>query len=251
MGYSLIIPAFIAGFLMFLAPCTLPLIPAYLGFISGVSLADLQDKAKSKKVRFKIFLNGLFFVLGFSLVFIILGTAAGFLGMSLVQHKMWLARIGGIFVVLFGLFMMNIIKIPALNKERKFKIPFIFERGKPFNSLILGSVFAFGWTPCVGPVLGSVLTLAAVSATVGQGAFLLFIFSLGMAVPFMVIAVLIGWSVKYLSKLSKVLNIISFVGGVFLVFLGILMMTDSLSIWVTFFFQIFDFMYYDKLLDYF
>ena len=210
MEYSLIIPAFIAGFLMFLAPCTLPLVPAYLGFISGVSLIDLQDKAKSKRVRLKIFLNGLFFVIGFSLVFIVLGTAAGFIGMSLVQHKMWLGRIGGIFVILFGLFMMNIVKIPVFSKEKRLKIPFIFERGKPLNSLILGSVFAFGWTPCIGPVLGSILTLAAVSATVGQGAFLLFIFSLGMAVPFMVIAVLIGWSVKYLSKLTKVLNVISF-----------------------------------------
>src|SRR3989338_1115828 len=250
MDYSLVIPALIAGFLMFLAPCTLPLIPAYLGFISGVSLIDLEDSKKSKGIRLKILLNGLFFTIGFSLVFIILGTAAGFIGMSLGQHKMWLARVGGIFVIIFGIFMMNIIKIPALNKERKFKIPFIFERGKPLNSLILGSVFAFGWTPCVGPVLGAILTLAAISATVGQGAFLLFIFSLGMAVPFMIIAVLIGWSVKYLKKLSKVLNIISFIGGIFLVFLGILMLTDSLELWATFFLKLFGFIHYDKLLDY-
>lgn len=246
----LVISAFIAGLLTFLAPCTLPLVPGYLGFISGISLADLQDKKKSKKVRWKIILNGLFFVTGFSVVFIIFGTAAGLIGNSLIQHKLWLGRIGGIFVVIFGLFMMNIIKIPALNKERKFKIPFIFERGKPLNSFILGTVFAFGWTPCIGPILGSILTLATVSATVGQGAFLLFIFSLGLALPFMIIAILISWAVKYLKKLSSLLNIISVIGGLFLVFLGILLITDSLSIWVTFFFKIFNFMNYDSLLDY-
>src|SRR3989344_8790592 len=150
MEFSLIIPAFIAGFLMFLAPCTLPLVPGYLGFISGVSLTDLQDKKKSKKIRFKIILNGLFFVIGFSLVFITLGTTAGFLGRLLLQYKIWLARIGGIFVIIFGLYMMNVFKMGFLQRDFRIKMPTIFERGKPVNSLILGATFAFGWTPCVG-----------------------------------------------------------------------------------------------------
>ena len=230
---------------MFLAPCTLPLVPGYLGFISGVSLSELQDKSKSKKVRLKIILNGLFFVIGFSLVFIILGTTAGFLGRLLLMNKLWLSRLGGIFVIIFGLYMMNIFKISILQKERRFKIPMIFERGKPLNSLILGFVFALGWTPCVGPIVGSILTLAAASATVKEGAFLLFVFSLGLAIPFMIVAALISWFLKYLNRISGVLNIISIIGGAFLVFLGILMLTDSLSIWMDIFFKIFNFMHWD------
>lgn len=251
MEYSLIIPAFIAGFLTFLAPCTLPLVPGYLGFISGVSLADLKNKSKAKKIRFKIILNGLFFVIGFSLVFISLGITAGFFGRLLLEYKPWLSRIGGIFVIIFGLYMMNVFHIPAFQKERRFKMPTVFERGKPINSLILGAVFAFGWSPCIGPILGSILTLAAISTTVNQGAFLLLVFSLGLAIPFILVAVFISWFIKYLHGISKFLNVISFIGGVFLVFLGVLMVTNSLTLWMTFFFQMFDFLHYNKLLDYF
>ena len=250
MDTYLLISAFIAGFLTFLAPCTLPLIPGYLGFISGVSLEDLKDKQKAKHARWRIFLNGLFFVIGFSAVFILFGTAAGFLGMSLSAHKAWLGRLGGVFVILFGLFMMNVFTIKALQKEKRFRIPTIFERGKPINSLILGAVFAFGWTPCVGPILGSILTLAAVSTTVAKGTILLAVFSLGLAVPFLLISLLIGFTVKYLEKIYGLLNIISFIGGVFLVFLGILLVTDSFPIWVEFFFDLFNFMHYEALLDY-
>jgi len=248
MNYSLIIPAFIAGLLTFLAPCTLPLVPGYLGFISGVSLSELEDKDKSKKIRFKIFLNGLFFVIGFSLVFIILGTTAGFLGRLLLKYKIWLARIGGIFVIIFGLYMLNVFKINFLQRDFRIKMPTIFERGKSVNSLILGATFAFGWTPCVGPIVGSILTLAASEATVAQGAFLLFVFSLGLAVPFLAVAALISYFIRYMKKISKFLNIISFIGGIFFVLLGILMLTDSLLLWTELFFKIFSFIHYKNLL---
>lgn len=250
MNYSLIIPAFIAGILTFLAPCTLPLVPGYLGFISGTSLDDLKDPEKAKKARWKIFLNGLFFIIGFSAVFIVLGASAGFVGQGLLRYRFWLSRIGGIFVIIFGLFMMNIVRIPFLNKERKFHIPMIFERGKPFNSFVLGSAFAFGWTPCVGPILGSILTLAAVSATGLQGAVLLFVFSLGLAVPFLAIAIGFGWVSQHLTKITNYLNIISFIGGAFLVFLGILLLTNSFNIWISYFYKIFNFINYERLLDY-
>lgn len=115
MDYSLIIPAFIAGILTFLAPCTLPLVPGYLGFISGVSLEDLKDPTKSKKVRVKIFLNGLLFVLGFSIVFIILGSLFGLGGAALSQYRVWLSRIGGIFVIIFGLYMTGVFRFSFLN----------------------------------------------------------------------------------------------------------------------------------------
>jgi len=177
MEFSLVIPAFIAGILTFLAPCTLPLVPAYLGFISGISARDLQDPLTAKQAKRKIFLNGLFFILGFSAVFIILGTVAGLFGQLLFGYRIWLSRIGGIFVMLFGLSMLNVIKIPFLSKEIKIKTPMLFQKGRATNSFVLGATFGLGWTPCVGPILGSILTLAAASTTAFQGGFLLAVFS--------------------------------------------------------------------------
>ena len=247
---SLIIPVFIAGVLTFLAPCTLPLVPGYLGFISGVSFTDLGDPEKIKKVRFKIFLNGLFFVIGFTVVFILLGTTAGILGNALSLYRVWLTQLGGVFVIIFGLFMLNILKIPYLNKEFQVRLPSIFNRGKTLNSLLLGTAFGLGWTPCVGPILGTVLTLTAASATTGQGASLLGIFSLGLAIPFLLIAAGIGSASFYLQKIARYLNWISAIGGIFIIFLGILLLTNSLGIWVSYFYRIFNFINYDRLINY-
>lgn len=250
MDFSLIIPAFIAGILTFLAPCTLPLVPGYLGFISGVSASDLQDPSKAKIARRKIFLNGVLYVIGFSLVFIILGSLFGLGGATLVKYRIWLSRIGGIFVIFFGLFMMGILKLPFLNVEKHVGSVKALKPGNPISSLIFGATFAFGWTPCVGPILGSILTLAASLATIGQGAFLLAIFSLGLAVPFLIIAASISSASVYLAKVSKYLNAISFVGGIFLVFLGALLLTNSLASWISYFYQLFNFINYEGLLDY-
>ncbi|MEK7149139.1 MAG: cytochrome c biogenesis protein CcdA [Patescibacteria group bacterium] len=250
MDLSLIIPAFIAGILTFLAPCTLPLVPGYLGFISGVSANDLQDPTKAKIARKKIFLNGLLFVIGFSFIFILLGSLFGLGGAALAEYRIWLSRTGGIFVIFFGLFMMGILKIPFLNFEKRVGSIKALKPGNPVSSLIFGATFAFGWTPCVGPILGSILTLAASSATVGQGAFLLAVFSLGLAVPFLIIAASIGSASVYLAKISKYLNVISVIGGVFLVFLGILLLTNKLGVWIAYFYQWFDFINYESLLDY-
>ena len=250
MEFSLIIPAFIAGILTFLAPCTLPLVPGYLGFISGVSVQDLQDPLKSKSARRKIFLNGLLFVVGFSFIFILLGSLFGLGGSALVQYRIWLSRIGGIFVILFGLFMIGVLRLPFLNVEKNIGRIKALKPGNPTSSLIFGATFAFGWTPCVGPILGSILTLAAASATFGQGAFLLSVFSLGLAVPFLIIAAGIGSASNYISKLNKYLNVISIIGGLFLIFLGILLFTNKLGAWIAYFYQWFDFINYERLLDY-
>lgn len=248
--FSLVIPAFIAGILTFLAPCTLPLVPAYLGFISGVSAKDLQDPLTARRAKRRIFLNGLFFIFGFSAVFIALGSIAGSFGYLLFGYKTWLSRIGGIFVILFGLFMLNVVKIPFLSKEMQIKTPVLFQKGNIANSFVLGIAFGFGWTPCVGPVLGSILTLATTSATALQGAFLLSVFSLGFALPFLAIAAGFGSASAYIAKFGKYLNIISIIGGLFLIFLGILLVTNKLSIWVAYFYRLFDFINYDRLLDY-
>lgn len=251
MEFSLIIPAFIAGILTFLAPCTLPLVPGYLGFISGASLDDLKDPEKAKGARWKIFLNGLFFMLGFSAVFIIMGTLIGFVGATfLAPYRLWLGRIGGVFVIIFGLFMLHVLKIPFLMQEKQLKAPAIFKQGKPTNSFILGSAFAFGWTPCVGPILGSILLLASTSTSALQGALMLTIFSAGLAIPFLLIAIGIGSASRHIQNISKYLNIISIIGGLFLIFLGILLLTNKLGVWVAYFYQWFDFINYERLLDY-
>lgn len=250
MEFSLIIPAFIAGFLTFLAPCTLPLVPGYLGFISGVSLSDLKNPGKIKTARRKIFLNGLFYVIGFSVVFITLGSLFGLGGGALVKYRLWLSRLGGLLIIFFGLFMLKILKPPFLNREKHLVNIKFLKSGRPGSSLLFGATFAFGWTPCIGPILGSILTLAASRATVGQGMFLLVIFSLGLAAPFLIIAAGIGSASTYLSKLNKYLNLISIIGGVFLVFLGVLLLTDNLIVWTSYFYRIFGFIHYERLLDY-
>lgn len=251
MDLSLIIPAFIAGILTFLAPCTLPLVPGYLGFISGASLEDLKDPEKAKGARWKIFWNGFFFMLGFSVVFIVMGTLVGFVAASfLVPYRLWLSRIGGIFVIIFGLFMLNVLKIPFLTQEKQLKAPVLFERGKPINSFILGLSFAFGWTPCVGPILGSILLLASTTTTALQGALLLTVFSAGLAIPFLLIAIGIGSASRYVQNISKYLNAVSVIGGVFLIFLGILLVTGNIGLLISYGYKIFQFINYDRLLDY-
>ncbi|MBI4136011.1 MAG: sulfite exporter TauE/SafE family protein, partial [Candidatus Vogelbacteria bacterium] len=171
-------------------------------------------------------------------------------GSALAQYRVWLSRIGGIFVILFGLFMIGALRLPFLNVEKNIGRIKALKPGNPTSSLIFGATFAFGWTPCVGPILGSILTLAAASATVGQGAFLLSVFSLGLAVPFLIIALGISSASNYISKLSKYLNVISIIGGLFLIFLGILLFTNKLGVWIAYFYQWFDFINYESLLNY-
>lgn len=250
MEISLIISSFVAGLLTFLAPCTLPLVPGYLAFVSGSSLRDFRDDQSTFSARRKIFLNGLFFVLGFGITFIVLGTAAGFFGSLLGAYRSVIGRIGGVFVVLFGLFMLEALHIPLFEKTKRFNVPPMFRRGRLRNSFLLGVVFGLGWTPCIGPILGSVLLLASTSTTVWQGSFLLFVFSLGLAIPFLLIALMIGSATKFVYKMARFGKTLSFVGGVFLIFLGLLIMTDSFGLFSSILYQWFDFIDYDRLLDY-
>lgn len=242
---ALIIPAFIAGLLTFLAPCTFPLVPAYLGFISGAS-----GKEGMTLARRKVFLNGLFYILGFSLIFIIFGTLLGYLGAALVPARIWLTRLAGVFIVIFGLVMLNVVRIPFLLKERQVKLPFGLERGKPLSSFLLGSAFAFGWTPCVGPVLGSILLLASTSTTSFQGAGLLAVFSAGLALPFLLVAWAWGSAQQYVEKLSKYLRFFSIAGGVLLVGLGTLLLLNRFSLLIQWGYWLFRFINYEKIINY-
>jgi cytochrome c-type biogenesis protein len=250
MDISLIISVFIAGVLTFLAPCTLPLVPGYLAFVSGASLKDFRDSAQSMSLRRKVVLNGLFFVLGFSAVFILFGVAAGGLGSLMGVYRVQLSRVGGVFVILFGLFMLEALHMPFMNRTKRFHIPFIFRRGKLRNSFLLGTVFGFGWTPCIGPILGTVLFLVGSTATMWQGAFLLGVFSLGLAIPFLVLAFMIGSASLRVHRIARFGKILTFVGGIFLIFLGILLLTDSFGVFSSAMYRWFDFVHYDSLMQY-
>ena len=265
---ALIIPTFIAGILTFLAPCTLPLVPAYLSFIGGSSVDDLKDPAKAKKARMKIFLNGVFYVVGFSAVFVLLGSLFGLGGAALIQYRPLIARIGGIFIIFFALFLMapalaiitkdkiNLLRLPlfrfftADRQLSRNRFTRNLRPGNPVSSLIFGSTFAFGCTPCVGPILGVVLTFAASSATLGTGAFLLVVFSLGLAVPFLLTALGISWALTHFAKIGRYLNWLSFIGGLFLLLLGYLMVTDNFLVWIQFTYQLLSPINYEILLDY-
>lgn len=249
-GLGFIVSAFIAGILTFLAPCTLPLVPAYLGFISGVSSKDLENPETAQRARRKIFLNGVFFILGFSLVFIAFGTLAGVIGQGLVPYRIWLTRIGGILVILFGLFMLGAFNISFLQTDKRIKMPSFIKVGKPTSSLAIGAAFAFGWTPCVGPILGSILLFTSIEGSALTGALLLTVFSAGLAVPFLLVALGFSHATQYIKKISRYLKWASMIGGVFLILLGILLLTNNFSLLVQYGFQIFGFLEYDALLDY-
>jgi cytochrome c-type biogenesis protein len=253
MDLGLIIPAFIAGIFTFLAPCTLPLVPGYLSFISGVSTEDLKNTETAKRARIKIFMNGLLYVVGFSVVFVIMGSIFAAAGIVLAGYRLVLARIGGAFVIIFGLYMTGVLNfsfLSFLSSEKRLPAFKYLKPGNPASSFLFGSAFAFGWTPCVGPVLGAVLTLAATTGTVGEGAFLLSVFAAGLALPFLTIAIGIGSATSYLNKIIPYLNIVSVVGGIFLIFLGVLLLTDNFVIWIAKAYELLDFVNYDSLYDF-
>lgn len=243
MNITLIIPAFIAGLLTFFAPCTLPLVPAYLGFIGGTHSGDLGDPSRKNSIRRHVMLNGLAYVLGFSVVFILLGVIFGLGGASLVHFRAWLSRIGGVFVIFFALYMLGVFdrlstgshalaSFRFLNSEHRWNPVAKLKPGRPTSSFLLGATFAFGWTPCVGPILGSVLLLASSTATIGQGAVLLAVYSVGLAVPFLVIAFGVGQATATVRRLSRWIPIVSRIGGLFLLFLGILLLSNHMEVWM-------------------
>ena len=195
-------------------------------------------------------MNGLAFIIGFSAVFIIFGVLAGFAGIALAPYRIWLARLGGIFVILFGLFMLGFFKLPFLQTEKRIPIPKWLTLGKPSSSLFIGAAFAFGWTPCVGPILGSVLLLAGTSGTALQGGIMLTVFSAGLALPFLAIAAIFSKATVYIEKISKYLKAVSVVGGIFLILLGLLLATDNFGLTIQYGYKLFEFINYDRLLNY-
>ncbi len=242
------ISAFVAGLFMFLAPCTLPLVPAYLGFISGVSSKDLEEKKEGANK--KIFWNGLFFVFGFSVIFILFGVLAGFAGKQVVQYQNVIVKVGGILVIFFGLFMLGVFKLPFLQTDKKIPLPKFIKPGNPTSSFLVGAAFSVGWSPCVGPILGSVLLLAGTQGSVASGALLLAIFSLGMGLPFILVAAGASRATKYIKKIEPVMKWVSIIGGVFLIFLGILLFSNNLSLLIAWGYDLLGPGFYERFLDF-
>ncbi len=219
--------AFLYGLLSFFSPCVLPLIPSYFCFITGLSLEELTMAPKTV-IRHKIMLSTLTFVLGFSLVFIILGASASYVGGLLSEHKGIIRIVGGALIILFGLHLSGIIKISAFQYEKRLHI-----QKKPLHAMgtfLVGMAFGAGWTPCIGPILGSLLVLAQDKETVGQGVRLLCIYSAGLALPFILLSAGINYLLVFTRKANKVLRYANPVAGILLVLTGILLVTDKLRL---------------------
>jgi len=215
-----------AGVLSFLSPCVLPLVPAYLGHLTGTAV-NLQGTATVAR-RWSTSLHALSFVLGFSVVFTALGASVGLVGYLLYGLLPVFEKVGGIILVLFGLHTMGLLKIPSLHRELRLKAD-PARRWGILSSFLVGTIFAAAWTPCVGPVLGGILVLAGTSGTVGRGALLLFVYSLGMGIPFVLAGISLGWSNALFGWLKRYGRGISVVSGALLIMTGILVFTGALT----------------------
>lgn len=218
------IVAFTAGLLSFFSPCVLPLVPAYLANLAGTTAID----AKTRTSHLPTLFHTLSFVLGFSLIFIALGASLGLVGTSITAHSNLLRKIAGGVIIAFGVFLIAAFKSPWLNYEKRIS-PAVSSNPGYLRSILIGAVFALGWTPCIGPILGAILALAWSSQTVGQGALLLTIYSLGLGIPFIIIGLAWGAIMPLWKGINRHLGTISIVSGVLLIAVGILMLTGQLS----------------------
>lgn len=209
--------AFAAGVLGFFSPCVVPLIPGYLSFISGVSLAELGPSERRRNIG-RVSLATAMFVLGFSVIFTGLGASASFFGAFVLGNRLLLTRLGGVIVILLGLSMLGVLKLPALAREHR--VPITRRPGTILGAIPIGMAFGFAWTPCVGPVLGAVLTLAATTQRAADGALLLFAYSLGLGVPFLATAAFLTTALSTLRAITRYGRAIETVSGVFLVAMG-------------------------------
>ena len=225
--------AFGAGLISFLSPCVLPLIPGYISYISGQSLQEILNK---KKINF---FPLILFCLGFSTVFVLLGASASFLGQTLLQNSEVLRILAGIVIIIFSLQLIGIINIPYLNFEKRFDAK---ESRNILFPYVIGVAFGFGWTPCIGPILGSILALASIEETLSRAVILLILYSLGLAIPFVLSGYLIQKFLLFSKNFRKNINLISKIGGIILLITGILILTNQLQAIGFYIIEIFPFM---------
>ena len=222
--------ALIAGLLSFLSPCVLPLVPAYLSFISGVSVDVLRGDASvdHQQVRRTAMIQSMWFVLGFSLVFIALGASAFWLGQWLLMHMATLAKAAGLIIMIFGLHYTGLIRIPFLMMEARLKTDNV-KGTSGFGALILGSAFAFGWTPCIGPILGAILAMAGAQGQVGEGMMLLVMYSVGLGIPFLLAAFATNAFLNWSQRFKRHLHAVEVVSGILLIVVGAMIFLGSFS----------------------
>jgi cytochrome c-type biogenesis protein len=219
-GLGLVV-AFGAGLLSFLSPCVLPLVPSYIGFITGLTLEEMGSR------RHVALLHALMFILGFSLIFMLLGATATALGRALGHYQIWLQRVGGVLIIGFGLVCLGVFRHGLLHQERRYHL-----REKPLGFLgsgLVGIAFGAGWTPCIGPVLGGILGLAATSGDVNRGVLLLGAYSAGLALPFLIAAYAVESFLAWFQRFRKYLPWVMRASGVLLVFVGLLLVTGHFT----------------------
>ncbi|MBL8098022.1 MAG: cytochrome c biogenesis protein CcdA [Anaerolineales bacterium] len=216
--------ALLAGLASFLSPCVFSLVPAYVGYLGGRAVS-----AGGEPNRWLTFSHGIAFVLGFSIVFVLLGVAASYAGALLYDLRLWLARIGGAVVIVFGLHMIGLLHIPFLSYDTRMQQAPDPKLGY-LSSAMMGVFFSAGWSPCVGPVLGAILTLAINGGSISQGATLLSFYSIGLGIPFLVAALGIGWVTTILQKYKKTMRYVEIIMGIVLVIIGVMLMTGVFAL---------------------
>ena len=219
--------SFVAGLLSFLSPCVLPLIPSYITYITGLSFADLQAEHTSRRVRLQAMLHSLAFIAGFTAIFVLLGASATAIGSFLQEHMALIRKAGGVLIFVFGIHIAGIFDITMLLGEKRINI-----RNKPagfLGSFIVGLAFAAGWTPCIGPILASILMVAATEDTVFQGITLLLVYSLGLGIPFFLSAIAMHRFLAFFNRYRKYIRLMEIITGVCLMIVGVLIFTNSLS----------------------
>jgi len=238
---------------MFLAPCTLPLVPGYLAFIAGVPEGAARSNVSARR---RVFINALVFVLGFSIVFIVLGSFAGLAGSVLGAWRDTLGRVAGAIIILFGLTMLGVVRVPVLSQEWHSHLPagrqvsHFLTLGRWESSLLIGMLFALGWSPCIGPILGSILLIASTNGTAAQGALLLGVFSLGLGLPFLLTALLLNRVGNLFTRYSTVLRVLDIIGSIVLLALGVLMLFGQMGLLISAGYGLFDSLHYSALLNY-
>ena len=217
--------AFMAGLLSFLSPCVLPLVPSYVTFITGLSVEDVS------KARRLAVIHALLFISGFTLIFMLLGAGATTLGFVVKSNRIWMARIGGGLIIVFGLYLLGVLNIGAFARERRVHLA-----DKPMDylgSVLVGITFGAGWSPCIGPILGAILTYTASEADLQRGMLLLFAYSMGLAVPFLAAAFAVDWFLTVFARFKGYLGYVQKVAGVLLIVVGLLMVTNYFTILAT------------------
>lgn len=214
--------AFLAGLTSFFAPCVTVLVPAFLSHMAGVSLTDINDQSTQRK----IFLNTLLFIIGFTVVFVLLGASLGFLSKFVRDFQIWISRVGGLVIIYLGLASLKLVPSPFSRLQSGLPVP---QTTGYLSSILVGSAFAIAWSPCVGPVLAAILVLAGTSTSIISGVYLLLAYSVGLMLPFLVVGLFTTKSSQFLSAHPKLINNLSYIGGIILIILGILVFTGSFA----------------------